>query len=444
MKHVTKKSERDKQVIQFLVRQFGLLSRVEIHRLTHLRLNTISSLVRELLIEGKLVEAGRSDNPSGRKQILLRLNQEHSFVVGVEFDDEWVIASTMDLSLKTKSTIKEPTHLENGMEGLIRQLLFCTRRAIDQTGAPNRPLIGIGIADPGLVNTQDGVVVTCSTIDFWKQVPLKGIFEKEFEIPVLLESKTRARAIAERMLGAGEMIKDMVYIDYGTGIGAGIILDGKLLRGHRSALGEFGHTQTGENATACSCGSFGCLEAIAGAVALKSRIRKAISEGSTSQALALAGGDADKISAWTVLTAARLGDKTCNAIVEQAGDYLGMGLANVVNLFNPSLIVLDRRLEQAGQALLDQIVRVVKRQALSHSTEDLEIRFAKLGEEAGVLGVGLMLLERHFEIPALKLPRFMIEPISELAEGGVATQNNLIAKRSFGSASAAEHIAESL
>jgi predicted NBD/HSP70 family sugar kinase len=444
MRHVTRKSERDKQVIQFLVREFGQLSRVEIHKLTYLRLNTISSLVRELLIEGRLVEAGRGKNPSGRKQILLGLNHEHSLVVGVEFDDEWVLASTMDLSLKTKSTIKEPTYLDAGMEGLIRQLLSCTRRAIEQTAVQSRPLIGIGIADPGLVNTREGVVVTCTTIDFWKQVPLKGIFEREFEIPVLLESKTRARAVAERMLGAGELAEDMVYIDYGTGIGAGIILDGKLLRGHRSALGEFGHTQMGENTTACKCGSFGCLEAIAGAVALKSRILKAISQGSTSQALALAGGNPDKISAWTVLAAARLGDKTCSAIVEQAGDCLGLGLANLVNLFNPSLILLDRRLEQAGQGLLDQIVRVVRRQALSHSTEDLEIRFAKLGEEAGVLGVGLMLLERHFEIPQLRLPRFMIESISEPGADGSATQNNLTAKQSFGSAFVAEHGTESL
>ncbi len=411
MKHVLRKTQRDEHVILDVVRQFGPVSRVGIHKLTHLRLNTISSLVRGLLNEGRLVEAGRYDNPTGRKQILLRLNHEHSFVVGVEFDDELVIASTMDLSPKTISTIREPTYLDGGWEGLARQLLTCTQRAIDQSGVSGRPLIGIGIADPGLVNTEVGIVVTSSTIDFWKQVPLRDFFGKEFKVPVLVESKTRARAVAERMLGAGEMIKDMIYVDYGTGIGAGIILDGRLLRGHSSAVGEFGHTHMAGDDTVCKCGSFGCLEALAGSVALESRIRKAMSEGGTSQALAMAGGGADKISAWTVLEAARLGDKTCSSLVEQAGDYLGLGIANLVNLFNPSIIILDRRLELAGQGLLDQIVRIVKRQALRHSTQDLEIRFAKLGDTAGVLGVGLILLERHFEIPALRPPRFMIEPM---------------------------------
>jgi glucokinase-like ROK family protein len=423
MKYVKTKPERDKQIIEFVVREFGPISRVKIHELTHLRLNTISRLVRELLNEGHLVEDGHLDNPMGRKQILLRFNPEYSFLVGVEFDDEMVIAATMDLSPKKKSVVKEPTYLEGGAEGLIKQLVSCTRRVIEQPEVSGHPLIGIGIADPGLVNTRDGVVVTSSTIDFWKQVPLTDIFQKQFGIPVLLESKTRARAMAERMLGAGELSEELIYVDYGAGIGAGIILDGKILRGQRCAVGEFGHTHMVEDGPACKCGSFGCLEALAGAVALQSRVRKAISEGGTSQAVALAGGNADEISAWTVLKAARLGDKTCSAVVEQAGNYLGLGLANLVNLFNPSMIVLDQRLELAGQGLLDQILRIIKRQALNYSTADLEVRFAKLGEEAGVLGVALMLIEQHFEIPRVKPPRFMIESIAKPARASAGTRN---------------------
>ena len=411
MKHVATKPARDKQVIQAVVRQFGPVSRMDIHELTNLRLNTISELVRELLDEGRLVEAGPSNNPMGRKQTLLRLNEEHSFIVGVEFDDELVIATAMSLAPRIISKVKERTQLENGREGLMRQLLSCTHRAVEQAKISGRPCIGIGMAGPGLINSQNGVVVTCSTIEFWRQVPLKEIFEREFRIPVLVECKPNARAVAECILGAGQLIKDLIYIDYGSGVGAGIVLDGKLLRGHSWAAGEIGHTHVGEDSTACKCGSFGCLEVIAGAGALVARIRRAISEGSTSQALALAEGDPQKISAWTVLSAAKLGDKTCSTIVQQAGNYLGLGLANLVNLFNPSMIVLDQRLELAGQGLLDQVIRVVRQQALRHSTDDLEIRFAKSGEEAGVLGVGWMLLEQYFEIPRLKPPRFMIESV---------------------------------
>jgi len=128
--------------------------------------------------------------------------------------------------------------------------------------------------------------------------------------------------------------------------------------------------------------------------------------------IALAGGDPAAISGWMVLKASDMGDKTCSAIVEQAAKYLGLGLANLVNLFNPSVLVLDQRLKLAGQGLLDQVIKVVKRQALTYSTEKLSIRFGSLGDEASVLGAGSIALEKHFEIPALKPPRFLIEPIS--------------------------------
>ena len=134
----------------------------------------------------------------------------------------------------------------------------------------------------------------------------------------------------------------MIYVEYGrTGIGAGIVIDGKLFYGAGYVAGEFGHTHMVEDGPACKCGSFGCLEAIAGASALRSRIRRAIAEGGTSSALALAGGDVSKITGWTVLEAAGHGDKICAEIVEQAANYLGAGLANLVNLFNPAVIVID-------------------------------------------------------------------------------------------------------
>ena len=126
--------------------------------------------------------------------------------------------------------------------------------------------------------------------------------------------------------------------------------------------------------------------------------------------LDLAGGDASRITGWNVIEAARGGDKMCAVIVEDVERYLGLGLANVVNLFNPSLIVLDRRLGAGDAEFLNQTARIVRRQALERSTCDLEFRYSQLGAEAGVLGVALQVIEQHFEIPALKLPVFMTEP----------------------------------
>ncbi len=412
MKHVTTKNERDRLMIEALIFRYGQLSRAEIHELTHVQRSEISRLVRELLAEGRLVPAGRADNPMGRKQVLLRLNEELRFVLVVGFDDEYALAATLDLHLNMRSSVREPALLDQGKDGLARQLLSLAHQALAKAGVAPQSLVGVGVAGSGLVNSRDGVMVMSSTMEFCQDFPLQEIFEKEFGIPTAVENITRAKTVAERGLGTGELDQDMIYVEFGrTGIGAGIVIEGKLFYGAGYVAGEFGHTHMVEDGPACKCGSFGCLEAIAGASALESRLRKAIAEGGISSALALAGGDPDNITGWTVLQAAGHGDKICAEIVEQAANYLGIGLANLVNLFNPAVIVIDQRLSLAGPGLLDQLTRVIQRKALNHSAKGLTVRFGSLGNEASLLGVGRVALENYFEIPALKLPRFMLETV---------------------------------
>lgn len=409
MKHVSEKKERDRSVIEALVWKYGPISRAEIRQLTQLRWSVISAIVREMLNEGKLLEVGRSSNPMGRKQTLLQLSGERGFIAMVEFNPETVVAAVTDLSPQIKSRVTEATNVEGGAEGLIRQLFSCMHAAIQQAGIAPEKLLGIGVADPGLVNVQEGITVLSSTLDFWKRIPLRKLFEEHFGKPAVIESDTRARALAERVLGAGKNAEDVIYIEYGKGIGAGITMEGRMLRGHDYIAGEFGHIPMVENGPPCSCGSFGCLEALVGLSALEARCRRAIQEGSNSRALELANGNTGNITGWTVLQAANLGDKTCVAIVGELVKYLGLGLSTLVNLFNPSVVVLDHRLGLAGESFLEQVAREVKKQALGPSTAHLEFRYATLGADACLLGTALNVLEKIFEIPALKPPKFMVE-----------------------------------
>jgi predicted NBD/HSP70 family sugar kinase len=410
MKHVTVKAERDKLVVESVVRRFGPVSRSGVHEFTDLQQSDISRLVRELLEEKRLIEAGRADNPLGRKQVLLRFNEDHRFIAGIGFDDESVLASVMNLHPSIRTEVRETTVVNRGIDGLVQQLVSCTRKALQQAGVSGEALVGIGLAGSGLVDSRRGIFLMSSTVDFFQDVPLQRIFEDEFGAPTVLENLTRAKTVGERQLGAGGMAEDMLFVEYGrTGIGAGVVLNGQLVHGAGFAAGEFGHTHMTGDGPACKCGSFGCLETVAGAAALQTRMRKAIAEGGASEALALANGDPQHITGWMVLEAAHKGDKTSVALVEQMGTYLGLGLANLVNLFNPSVLVIDQRLSLAGEGMLDLLRRIVNRQALRHATRDLAIHFGKLGNEAILLGVGSIVLQKHFEIPALKLPRFMLE-----------------------------------
>lgn len=420
IKHAHSKPEHDKAVILAALRRFGPLSRVEIGRLAQLRPNTVSTLTRELLSESEIVEAGPSDNPKGRKQVLLRLNERRGFLVGVEFDSEQVVAVAMDLHPRILSVVRQAPRLDAGIEGLTEQLFTCVREAMVAGNVGDAPLMGIAVADPGLVDPRSGLSTMSSLIPFWKDVPLARLFREEFGVETLVESATRAKGVAERVLGAGAMAEDMVYVEYGAGIGGAVISQGRLLLGDGGSAVEFGHTRVVEGGPPCQCGSFGCLEAMARSAALAGRLRRLVQEGGSSMVAQRVDGQLDRVTGWMVLEAASAGDKICTAIVEEMGRYLGLGLANLVNLFNPRLIVLDRRLKLAGPSLLDQLTRIVRMQALSQATKNLEVRFGELGEEAGVLGAGLLVLDRLYEIPALKPPGFLLNP--EAAAGFRATR----------------------
>jgi N-acetylglucosamine repressor len=410
MKYVHSTTDRDRKVIEAVVRKFGPLSQVQINELMDIRPTTVSLLVRDLLDAGKILEVGRSNNPVGRKQVLLRPNPEWAFAVAVALDEEEIDAVVMDLHASPRQAITERIQPVATRANLIQALIRCVKHAIAEADLTSESLLGIGISDPGLVDTRAGVSVMSSTIPFWKEVPLKSIFEKEFGVPAFLQTSTRAKTLAERLLGTGKMSDNMIYLDYGAGIGAGIVVDGKLLYGTRGAAGEFGHTHVIEGGPVCSCGSFGCLEAIAGTRALASKVRKAASEGVTTSAMELVDGNLASLTGWAVLEAANKGDKLCSHVVAETASYLGVALSNLINLFDPSAIVLDRRLEVAGPGFLNSVVQTMRRQSLACPEEQLEICYGKFHKEGSLLGAGLLVIEDYFEIPILKPPRFLKDP----------------------------------
>ncbi len=408
MKHVSRKPEHDKAVILSVIRTFGPLSRGDIHKLTRVRPSTISILVRQLLKDGKIREAGTFNNPVGRKQVLLAMNENHGYVIGIELDPDFVVAGVMNLKPEILEIVTETTYLKGGAQGLIDQIISCVRSVVSKAGFEEVQPLGIALGDMGIVDSRAGRTVHSSDIDFWTNVPLRDVFEAEFGTPFLLESNTRCRTLAERVLGAGNMAADMIFVDYRAGVGAGIFSDGRMIRGSLEGAGEFGHTHVMRNGPPCRCGSFGCLDAVAGASALGASARRAVEQGGVSKVLELAG-TADRITGWNVLQAAGLQDKMATSLVEDVGNYLGLGIADLVNVFNPSVVVLSSRLELAGPGLLEQIIRVVKSRALQYFTDHLTFTHSSLGDRAGVLGAGIMILEQLFEIPALKAPKFMVD-----------------------------------
>jgi predicted NBD/HSP70 family sugar kinase len=383
IKHVTTIRERDKALIFDIIRRSGPLSRAQIQQMVDLRPATISHVTRELISEGGIREAGLSDNPTGRKQILLEMNRDAGVILAVDCDAENIMVGALNYVPAFIHPIhSEKTDLLHGAEGLVAQMFRCVREMMNAAGIAQSSILGIGVGDPGMVDTQSGLSVMAATIDFWRNIPLRQLFEQEFGVRCVVVNNTRSRTIAEQMLGAGERSDDLIFVQYGRGIGAGIVSGGRMIQG-------------------CSWGSFGCIEALADIGAMEARLKKAIISGGFSVCVKMAGGDIDRITGWHVLEAARLGDKMSIVIAEEMAECLGRGIANLINLFNPSLILLDKRLALAGDLVLDQVNRTVKRQALAYSVQSVSCRFSSL-EDANLLGAALVVLEDKFEVPTVK------------------------------------------
>jgi predicted NBD/HSP70 family sugar kinase len=232
----------------------------------------------------------------------------------------------------------------------------------------------------------------------WKNVRLQAIFEDEFHMPCLLEDSVRTMATAERHFGLGRDVDDFLFIEVGMGIGAAIFIEGKLYRGGGGKAGEFGHITVDENGPLCSCGNNGCLESVASCAAIIQAGRLAIERGVDSRIRDLAGGDLNQISMEVIAQAAAENDSLAFRVLQEASSYIARGLADLVNLLNPRLIIFGGALFRAApQLLADPLRRVIRQRSLEKSSNDVQLRISPLGGEAGAFGASWMIAVRALD-----------------------------------------------
>src|SRR6185437_6632339 len=220
----------------------------------------------------------------------------------------------------------------------------------------------------------------------WKNVPLRRLFQEEFKIPCLLEDTVRTAATAEKYFGLGKDLNDFLYIDVGMGIGAGIFIDGKLYRGAGGSAGEFGHITVDENGPLCSCGNNGCLETVASCAAIIQGVRTAMEQGIDSKIRDLSGGDMDKVSIEIIAQAAAENDSLAFRVLQKAASYIAIGLADLVNLLNPRVMIFGGALFRAVPQLLeDPLRRIIKQRSLEKSANEVQLKISPLSGEAGAL-----------------------------------------------------------
>jgi len=282
-----------------------------------------------------------------------------------------------------------PTRTEMGYEYTINNIKQAIKDLMQETKTDKNSIQGIGFGFPGQIDYQKGIVRVCPNVPGWVEVPLAEIIEKEFGIPTRVDNDVRCAALGELNYGAGIGCQNLICITVGTGIGSGLIINGKLVRGASNAAGELGHIKLQTNGgPMCGCGDTGCLEAFASGPAIVALAEEYIKGGKSTKYRELASNE---MTPYIVAEAAKQGDVVAKRIFTIMGEYIGLGLTSVVNLLNPEKIIIGGGVADAGEILMGPIKETILKRAMPISGNAVEIVPAKLGNTAGVIGASLLI-----------------------------------------------------
>ncbi|MDH5162218.1 ROK family transcriptional regulator [Heyndrickxia oleronia] len=362
-------------VLQMIIEQEPL-SRADIAQRTGLNKATVSSLVNELLLEELIYESGPGESSGGRRPVILHFNKITGYSIGIDIGVNFILGVLTDLEgtiIYEESLFIHDTDFSVVLE-LVKKMIFSLK---EQTPESRYGIIGIGIGVPGIVDKQ-GTVLLAPNLG-WKNVSFKEAFENEFNLPVIVENEANAGAYGEKCFGEGQNSQNMIYVSAGIGIGVGIILNGELYRGKNGYSGEMGHMIIEVNGKPCRCGSNGCWEAYASEYALLN---------TTNQK------DATLES---IINLADANDKDAIKLLERIGNYLGYGMNNIINTFNPEMIIIGNRLAKAKKWIEHPIDNTIKNHTLSFQQNDLKLVISNQYKYSTALGMSSFAVEKFIK-----------------------------------------------
>lgn len=313
------------------------------------------------------------------------------FIIGVDLGGTKISAGAVSLDgSRTVGVRSIPTQSELGAEGIVDRIVGVIEGvildAIAETGAVRKDIIGIGVGAPGPLDREEGIVVVAPNLG-WRDFPLRDRITTRLALPVVLDNDANCATVGEWWLGAARGGRNVVGITIGTGIGGGLIIEGQLYHGASDVAGEIGHTTIDVNGRHCKCGNYGCLEAYASGPAIATRAREALVREDTASLLpSMVDGQLDRITAETVYDAAKRGDGLANEIVRDTARYLGAGIATLLNVINPDVVVVAGGVTHAGEALFGPLRAEVRRRAFKPAVAACRIVPAELPGTAGVVG----------------------------------------------------------
>jgi predicted NBD/HSP70 family sugar kinase len=380
-------------LLNLVFKQKGL-SRADLARITGLSRSAVSAIVDGLIAERLVHEVGAGDSRGGRRPTLLEFNADAYALVGVELGASHLRVIASNLCARVRA-VREVRHaVVDDPDGTLTVLGQLIDGVLADAGIAHDALLGIGVAVPCPLDLRIPDALCSQLMPAWQGVRIPRVLASRYGCSVSMDNDANLGALAERWWGAGASGEDLTYIKIATGVGAGHIIAGDVYRGSNGTAGEIGHLAIDLHGPRCRCGLRGCLAALIGAGALVDRMAAALSGGRTSELTPQSGVDA-------LVVAARRGDALAREIVGEAGAYLGIAVASLLNLLNPAIVVLGGELTSAGDLLLDPIRATVRDRSLFRSVAEARIVTSELGDDAIGVGAATLVLQAALKSPAL-------------------------------------------
>jgi len=379
----------NQRLILRTIYQEGEISRADLARATRLTKTTVSTIVSDFIAEQWVEEVGHGPSEGGKPPMLLSVLDNSRHLIGLDLANSEFRGGVINLRGQILHRATVPLTVEDGRLAL-QQVYHLMDSLLAEV---NRPLLGIGIGSPGLIDARAGVVRQAVNLD-WQALPLRDLLQDRYGVPVYLANDSHAAALGEYTFGPHRGAADLIVVKAGRGTSAGIVINGRLHYGDGSGAGEIGHVRVVENGKTCLCGHRGCLETVVSSRAIVEKARAVFTADPTSALHQFAQTESE-ITTYVVWQAFNAGDTAVAAIVQEIGCYLGRAVANLIGALNIQTIMIAGSLARFGQPLLEAIRTEMEASAMSTLAAETTVRLSELGEDIVMLGAASLLLSNE-------------------------------------------------
>jgi len=370
----------------------GVISRADISRATRLTKTTVSSIVTDLMQEGLIEEVGFGTSDGGKPPILLSVVDEARYFIGIDLADSEFRGATVNLRGDIVHRFSLPVEDRDGDAAL--DLVYTLIEKL--LAASDRPVQGIGIGTPGLMDPENGVIRRAVNLN-WRDLPMRRLLESRYDLPCYIANDCQAAALGEYTFAHNSATSNLIVVKVGRGIGSGIVLNSQLYYGDGYGAGEIGHLVVVEDGEACACGNRGCLETVASTQALVRQAR-CIARANPKSLLHQFSPTPGQINTETVLQAFNAGDDELRAIVVESGTCLGIAVANFIGVLNIHRIVIAGSMARFGDVLLDAIQQMMRKYSMSILADETEVELSSLGQDIVIKGAASLLLANELKL----------------------------------------------